>query len=199
MSSSSLFFEGPATEERLEYHHGQTHSYGRYEKHQRQQRRVPQRMQSSGNNQEHGSQRRLMQCRKYESRNDERNRYRFDDLDRRLPLEPLENHRAELQRKHRRVQHHTYGHLEHDRMRVAKDEGVPDAVGSPDIEHQARVNHQISQKRAQYRGGKDRFVFFQVEHVNHQRDRETAGGQSDAAKDVKADPESPGKFVVERR
>src|SRR5438552_1462304 len=112
-------------------------------------------------------------------------------------MKTLQHDGGKLQRQHRGVEHHAIGDFEHDRMWVAHDEGMPDAVRPSQIEHEGDANQQISQKGRQDRRPHNRLQPFQIENMYRGSQRESSGRQHHAAQYVEADPQPPGKLICQ--
>src|SRR5450756_129958 len=82
-------------------------------------------------------------------------------------------------------------------MRIPHHQRVPDAVGPPKVEHQSQDHQQITKERSQNGWADDGLIALQIEYMHGRRDRETTGGESDAAKDIEANPQAPRELVAQ--
>jgi hypothetical protein len=189
--------EGPAAEVRLDDHHADAAADRRHEEQERQQRRVPQRVQLVRDDEVERSERRLVQRRQQDAGDHQRRAHRQDDAAQPLEPQPLEDHRGELDRQHGGVKHDAPGDLEHDRPRVPEDQGVPDAPRLSEVEHQPDDHQDVAEEAGQDRRPDDRLEALEVEDVHRGGQREGAGRQPDPAQHVEADPQPPGELVAE--
>ena len=118
--------------------------------------------------------------------------------DRGRPGEPLEHHRRELQRQHRRVEHHAHGHLEERRVQVPVEHRAPDVPRAAEVHHQAEDDGQVAEEGGQDGGPHHGVIALPAEDVDGGGDDEAAGRQGHPAEDVEADPHAPGRRVAER-
>src|SRR5579862_8296887 len=84
-------------------------------------------------------------------------------------------------------------------MWVPHDQGLPDVVWTPKIEHQCDDDQKIAEECRKNRGSDDRFITFDIEYVYRCGKREPAGRETNPAKHVKSDPDSPGELVGQIR
>ncbi len=185
------------TQRGLEDSHGESHGDGREEEEQREQWRIPEGMQFFGNDEIQRAERRLMQGGENHAEDHERNQNGANHLERFLHVESFEHDGRELERKHRGVEHHAIGDLEHHRVWIAHDEGMPDVVGLAEIEHQRRGDENVSEEGCENRRPNDGMQALDIKDVNGGGESEPAGGQHDSAKNIEAHPDTPGKLIAE--
>src|SRR5271166_2134918 len=114
-----------------------------------------------------------------------------------VPLQTLKNNGGKLERQHGGVKHHAEGNLEHDRVRVAHDERMPDVPGQSEVVHEGDAYQQVAHERGENGGPHYGMPALDVEDLYCGGQGEAAGGQHDAAHHVEADPEPPGELVAE--
>ena len=194
-----LLAEGAVREERLDDRHRAAEGERGEEEVEREERRVPERVELRRDDQVEGPERGLVERREEDAEDDEERHDDVEDVQRLRHLEALEDDRAELEREDRRVERDAPADLEHDRVRVPHDERVPDVPGAPEVEHERDDDEAVAEERRQDGRADDRPELLEVEDVDRRADREAAGGEGDAAEDVEADPEPPGEGVGEVR
>jgi hypothetical protein len=194
-----LLAEGAVREERLDDRHRAAERERGEEEVERDERRVPERVELRRDDQVEGPERGLVERREEDAEDDEDRHDRVEDVQRLRHLETLEDDRAELEREDRRVERDAPADLEHDRVRVPHDERVPDVPGATEVEHQRDDDEAVAEERRQDGGADDRPELLEVEDVDGRADREAAGGEGDAAEDVESDPDTPRECVGEVR
>ncbi len=121
----------------------------------------------------------------------------MDDPGGRVEAEIFENNGREFHRKHGGVEHHAPGHLEHDGVRVPVNDGMPDAPGLAQIEHQGHDHESVTQEAREDRRAHDGLEPLEVEEVDHCRQGEGARSEPHTAEQVEPDPDAPWEPVAQ--
>ena len=189
--------KGPLAHVGFQDHHADARADGRDVEEEWQQLRVPEWVQLRGHDEVERAERGLVQGREQHARDHQRRDDAVDDSHWRVKAEAFKYHRSEFDGEDGGVKHHAPGDLEHDRMRIPVDDGVPDAPGLAQVEHEGRDHEDVAQESRQDRRPHDGFEFLEIEEMHHRRQRKGASGQAHAAKQVEADPEPPWELVTQ--
>ena len=157
---------------------------------------VPERVQPVGDDQVEGAEGGLVQGGKHHAEDHERQGAAVDPPDRRVQLELLQDDGGELQGQHGGVEDDAPGDLEHHRVRVPHDQGVPEVVRPAQVDHQHQHHQQVADEGGEDGRTDDGLVVMGVEQVHRGDDGEPGRGQADA-QEIEADPEAPGELVGE--
>jgi hypothetical protein len=191
--------ERPAAQRRFEDHHAHPGAHRREEELDRQQGRIPERMELLGHDQVERAERGLVERREHDAGDHERRADRVQHPARSLHAQSLEDHGGELEREHGRVEHHAPGDLEEDRSVVPVDERVPDPPRLAEVVEQSEDDEQIAEERGEHGRAHDRLEAADVEEVDGRHQREAAGREPDTAEDVETDPQAPGEPIAQVR